>query len=484
MFLSLTIVVVRILLAAVAGWILWKAWCRIARRDSAAGRIVGVGLILRAFSAQGLFWASYLSLPIGRRMQDGDGFWKFAIDSKVYFRYSRSLLGKGLHDLLLADRSLPSPVYLQSLAVFLLLFGVVVSVGALLNLFAFWACCEAVLLLGRLEGPSRLPTLIALAALSFSPSLVLWSTQPLKDALFISVVAGFVVACDLWRKGWLAGDARWLPLVASGALLVGTLYAIVGIRWYLGILVCLLSFPLLLMTVVASRRRIVAGIVTTLVFLLMLQVVVFESGPYLPQPIARMLKGSLAPRETARDLVSRVEESRAGFDATGGRSQIHEGKALADIDEAAKPMLAVKTLPTSPVQQQAESLPRSAIGRIAAGAVAVVIPRFVSEALGIIHVVGAGGLWSVVEADTLLFDMLLLIVIFHVAVTAAAGAWRDPLFWLVALMTSGTAILLTYTISNFGTLFRHRSMILLGLSLLLVVTRASAPASTMSEPLD
>ena len=39
----------------------------------------------------------------------------------------------------------------------------------------------AVLRLGGLEGVSRRPTLIALAALSFSPSLLLWSTQPLKD---------------------------------------------------------------------------------------------------------------------------------------------------------------------------------------------------------------------------------------------------------------------------------------------------------------
>ena len=435
--------------------------------------IAGAGLILRAVAAQMLFWASYLRLPIARRLQDGDGFWQFAIDSHIYFGDSLMVLGKGWHGVILVDRTLPSPAFLQVLAVCLLLFGAVVSVGAFLNLFAYLACCEAVLRLGRLDGPSRLPTLIALAALSFSPSLVLWSTQPLKDAFFLAVVALFVLACAQWRKGWLAGDARWLPLASSLVLHLVTLYAIVGIRWYFGILMCLVSFPFLLITVVASRRRVASGIVNALVFLLMLQVVVFIGGPYLPAPVTRFLKGSGAPRETAHDLVSVVETSRRGFDATGGKSQIQEGEMLASVDRTIKPEGEPETKTATGLQPQPAGMsPRSTIGRIAVGMVAVVVPRFISESLGIIHV-GGGGLWPVVEADTLLFDMLLLIVIVNVVSAAPAGGLRNPSFWLVALMTCGIAILLMYTISNFGTLFRHRSMILLGLSLLLAVSRAS-----------
>src|SRR5206468_3321368 len=114
----------------------------------------------------------------------------------------------------------------------------------------------------------------------------------------------FVMACAQWRNGWLAGGARWLPLVSSFVLLMVTLYVIVGIRWYFGILMCLVSFPFLVVTVLASGRRVVSGIVNALVFLLMLQVVVFIGRPYLPVPVTQMLKGSAAPRETAHDLVS------------------------------------------------------------------------------------------------------------------------------------------------------------------------------------
>jgi hypothetical protein len=475
---ALTIVVIRTLLAAAAGWILWKVWRHFARRDAAVGRIVGAGLILRAFGAQLLFWLSYFHLPVARTLQDGDGFWKFAIDSRLYFAHSQFLLEKGWYAVVAVDRSLPSPVFLQSLAVFLFLFGVVETVGALLNLLAYCACCEAVMRIGGLEGVSRRPTLIALAALSFSPSLLLWSTQPLKDALFISAIAVFVAACARWRKGWLTGIG-WRPLVAALSLLLVTLYAIVGIRWYFGVLMCLVSFPFLIMTIMASRRRVVSAIVNAVVFLLMLQVVAYTAGPYLPQPVARLLMGSVAPRKTARDLVSMVEKSRAGFDSTGGRSQIRAGQVLARAEAAEEP--AVEAAGSRRQPRQAQDVPRSAIGRIVAGTAAVILPRFVSESLGIIHVGGGVGLWPLVDADTLFFDMLLLFVIVHVVTAGASGALRDPSFWLVALMTAGIAVLLTYTISNFGTLFRHRSMILTGLALLLAVTRAAVPPSTTPE---
>jgi len=485
------IVAVQALLTAAAGWILWKAWHRLMGRDPVVGRIVGAGLFLRAVGAQVLFWVSFLGLPVARRLQDGDGFWKFAVDAEMYFGFSRSLAVKGWPEILLVDRTLPSPAYVQILAVFLLFFGLAATVGALLNLFAYLVCCHVVLRLGRLDGPSRMPTVVALAAVSFSPSLVLWSTQPLKDAFFVSMVAVFVAACAQWRREWLAADRRWLPLLGTLALLLVTLYAVAGIRWYFGILLCIVSLPFLLATVFASRLRIVAGIVNTLAFLLLLQVAAFISGPYLPPPLAKMLHGSAAPQETAQNLVSVVEKSREGFDQTGGKSQIQEGETLARVDKTIKPAstgkvagTTVKIAPPAIGQpQQAEAaVPRSTIGRIATGMIAVVVPRFISERLGMIHVGGGGGLWPMVEADTLLFDMLLMMVIFHVVSAAAAGGLRDPSFWLIALMTGGITILLTYTISNFGTLFRHRSMILLGLSLLLAVSRASEPSAKTPEP--
>jgi len=484
----LLIVSVQTLLTAAAGWLLWKAWSRLARRDATVAWIVGAGFLLRAFGAQVLFWVSYLGLPVARGLQDGDGFWKFAVDAEVYFGFSRMLVAKGWKSIVLIDRTLPSPAYLQIFAVFLMFFGLALAVGVFLNLFAYLACCSAVLRLGRLDGPPRMPTLVALAAVSFSPSLVLWSTQPLKDAFFVSMVAVFVGACARWRKGWLADRVRWLPLLGSLLLLVATLYAVAGMRWYFGVLLCVVSIPFLLVTAVTSRRRVVAAIVNLLAFLLLVQVAAFISAPYLPPPLARLLRGSAAPQAAAQDLANVVAQSREGFDKTGGKSQIQEGEAIARIDRSVKPAAVAPTAAPAPApapaagQQQPETLPRSTIGRVAAGMIAVIVPRFISERFGIIHVGGGGGLWPVIEADTLLFDMLLMMVIFHVVSAAAAGGLRDPSFWLIVLITGGITILLTYTISNFGTLFRHRSMILLGLALLLAVSRASEPSAKTPEP--
>src|SRR5258706_2234117 len=277
--LDLTFAAVHTLLAAVAGLILWKLWRRFARIDATAGLIIGCGLIVRMGCAQVLFWTSYAGLPIARRLQDGSGFWKFAVDAEAYFGYALNILARGWRPLILIDRTLPSPIYVQILAFFILLFGTVTFVGALLNLLAYFAGCEAVLRVGGVNGQARKPTLIALAALSFSPSLVLWSTQPLKDVFFVSSVAAYIAACSLWRRAWAANDSRWPRLAASLALLLVTIYVIAGVRWYFALLLCFPTLPFLLSTMSGSRRPLLAGLVNAFVFLLLIWTVVLASGP-------------------------------------------------------------------------------------------------------------------------------------------------------------------------------------------------------------
>jgi hypothetical protein len=542
MLLYLAIAVAHTLLAAIAGVLLWKTWRRFAARDATVGLIVGGGLLVRAVSAQVLFWVSYAHLPAARSLQDGDGFWKFAIDAEAYFGYSRAILSSGWRALVFVDRSLPSPVYLQVLAFFILLFGAVTMVGVLLNLGAYLVGCEAILRLGDREGEVRRPTLIALAALSFSPSLVLWSTQPLKDVFFVSAVAAFVAACSYWRTLWTAEDPRPLRLGAALALMFLVVYAIAGVRWYFALILCAAAFPFLLTTVLASRRRLAAGMVNAAVFLLLPQVVAIGSGPYLPDPIVRLLS-TFHPSEIGRDtrdIAGVLVRAREAFDATAGNSQIRGGTAdqepasspeemvPATVDPAASASSAASVSSTSPTSPTAPRpiagvapaanaraapanvrigsaktrtaskrtpsvraagragsetrVPRSAIGRIAAGTAAVTIPRFLAEALGLIHVGGGSGLWPIVDVDTLLFDVLLFIVVFYVVRGISGGALRNPSFWLVALTTCGIDVLLTYTISNFGTLFRHRSMILVGLCLLLTVTQATPRRIATPDP--
>src|SRR5205807_1642482 len=162
---SLPAVLIQLIFTCGAGWLLWTAWRRLAAINARAGLLIGAGLVIRALTAQGMFWISYLHLPFARSLQDGDGFWTLAVDGRAYFGYANDLLAHGWTAVALVDKTLPSPAFLQVLAVFQLLFGGAASVGALLNLFAYLGACAAILRLGRREerGLAR-PAIIVIAA--------------------------------------------------------------------------------------------------------------------------------------------------------------------------------------------------------------------------------------------------------------------------------------------------------------------------------
>jgi len=628
---SLIAVLIQLVFTCGAGWLLWKAWRRLTTIDARAGVLIGAGVTIRAFIAQAMFWISYLHLPIARSLQDGDGFWTLAIDGRVYFRYASDLLAHGVTAVAFVDKALPSPVFLQILAIFQLLFGGAASVGALLNLFAYLGACAAILRLGRREeGGLARPAVIAIAALSFAPAVIIWSVQPLKDPFFIFAVAAFVAACTMWQEAWLGrpSAARFLPPLL---LMLIVLYAVVGIRWYFGLLFWLASVPYFAIAAWRSNRRVAAAVTNTALFLALSQVIVFVARPYVPPQLLIHFGGPA--RRSTPSLTKMVMNSRRGFDNARGNSMIAAGNALQRLDHAAppgkepvrivhepphqrtaepSPALIVASLPVQeanvqpsppspalpdpmssgeqtavaeptphpqehtsaasnePLQPSAapeetvrrepapatpvtanpapaaatpvvhavspspvkaiskriaatptvshpqpsakpaakpvqnpvvfaarkpmaaskpaaalprnDVLPQSTFSRLTAGLTAVIVPHFIAERLGLIHVGGGQGLWAIVETDTLVFDALLIVVLYYVFRGLARGAWRNPSFWLVVMTTAGITVLLAYTISNFGTLFRHRGMIFIGLCLLLVVTTETHAAPDPLQP--
>lgn len=641
MVFSLIAVLIQLIFTCGAGWLLWKTWRRLAAINVRAGVLIGAGLIIRALVAQAMFWISYLRLPIARSLQDGDGFWTLAVDGRAYFGYAHQLLAHGWTAVTLVDKRLPSPVFLQILAVFQLLFGSAASVGALLNLFAYLGACAAILRLGRAaDGQLATPALIALAALSFGPAVIIWSVQPLKDPFFIFAVTAFVAACTLWQEAWRGRFSTW-HLVQPLLLMLVVMYAVVGIRWYFGLLLWIASLPFFAVATWRSNRRVVAAVTNAIVFFALAQVIIFAGGPYVRGRLTFPFGGE---ENTEPSLAATVVSSRQNFDRSHVNTMITSGKALQKVDgppvkletkpaevpvqiahkkrtvepapeqiattqtaslvikpvalhisppsdslppmssgvepgeapvattthpkesstrppvpapaahpserlsaatkEPAKPTplphqitpqeqhtevaavvpkkepvakstqspatpppaaKAVRAAtkpahrqPPPPVQKSAEKtpavqtpvvavapaarkivvsappaevLPQSTFTRVIAGLTAVVLPHFIGEHLGLIHIGGGRGLWAIVETDTLVFDALLVLALYYAFGTLPRGAWRNPSFWLVVITTAGITILLAYTISNFGTLFRHRAMIFIGLCLLLVVAR-------------
>lgn len=95
------------------------------------------------------------------------------------------------------------------------------------------------------------------------------------------------------------------------------------------------------------------------------------------------------------------------------------------------------------------------------------LPRTIAQPLGLVRIGGGRGFWFFADADTLVFD---------VVVFAALGAcaWllvrrrrrATPLFLLVLLLFVGMTTPMIYTVTNFGTMFRLREMLLVLAALL------------------
>jgi len=127
-------------------------------------------------------------------------------------------------------------------------------------------------------------------------------------------------------------------------------------------------------------------------------------------------------------------------------------------------------------------LPVSLVARVLTGTAAIVLPHALGQRLGIVDVRGGRGLWLFVEVDTIVFDIVLAFAIFSMAGAVRRGTIGAPVFWLTLLVTAAIGLALVYTVSNFGTLFRHRDMLLAGLVLLPLALAASGGHPVKDAP--
>ncbi|HXA19062.1 MAG TPA: hypothetical protein VN380_18870 [Thermoanaerobaculia bacterium] len=587
--------VVQVVLSSIAGFAIFRLWRNIAASGRAVFWLVTIGLLVRAIGGVVAFWMSYLGLPIARSLQIGRGLWVFAIDATTYVQFALFYADKGLQAILLVDRSLPAPFFIQMLAGAMLCFGSVVSVAILLNLAAYLGCCAIVLSFG---GATRRPAVFAIAVLSLSPSAVVWSLQPLKDVTFLFLVMAFFGAARVWQQTWKNESSRNQVVqgVIWSVILAGLMYGISGVRWYFGAVMLTAAVPFAVMSIIGARARFAAASVSLLLLALSLGAFLISAGPYIPRSIQNALRTQDVKQEAAvpKMVLTTMGESRRGFDRAGGATIIGAGSAIRKIDAAfagkttapkrtsvpnivretpehreaptgaSAPLLiaslipapnvvaapapgpsqfeprpaarnavaavgpppsprlaqattprpersaaplrqSVQPAPSSPVRNvtsaaappplprpvnplplapgvipqplPATVLPVSPIARILAGTAAMVLPHSLGQWLGIVDVRGGRSLWLFVEIDTIVFDMVLAFAIFSMAAAVRRRTLGAPVFWLALLVTGTIGLTLVYTVSNFGTLFRHRDMLLVGLVLLPLA--AAAPAARL-----
>ena len=541
--------------------------------------IVAAGFLARAILGQALFWISWMRLPLLRSLQTGDGYWLFAQDATFYFPKAVAAADNGLRAIIFLDRGSASVSYVQLLAGMIALLGSATSVGILLNLFCYLGTIALLVRWERAEPPTHTAVAVAITAISLSPSLVLWSLQPLKDSMFQLLFVAFVAGCAAWQRG------TWQTRISTGVLLVVVLFLLAGIRWYFAgaLVVATLLFLLIIAFTAAGRKAISFGAAAVMIVVLT-QSLVLSARANIPRSLMTL---------SFRQVPAAIEQVRRGFDTTPASTMIRSGhstiavtpppapsrqftdadamriRALLDAQVAAwnhcdvaramdfywrspdlevvdgssvirgwdraaaehgrncrtvdrlrvtdlrltgagdtatlsgrweatkgsiqrltpftmtlrrfpngdwKIVREVFHLPPVAAAKAAPPPEESPRERLLAGAAALVFPRILGERLGLFEISGGRGLLWFAEIDTLIFDVVLLFALWAV-VARAARAWRNPLTWLVLLTMLIVLVPLVYSVSNFGTLFRLREMIFLGLLLIPIAARESRPVT-------
>lgn len=486
-----------------AGLLVWFLWRRFAAYPPLVRGLVAAGFLGRAVIALVLFWISYGRLPVFEHLQMGNGFWFFASDGVSYFERATALAAAGPMSILQCTRSVASVAYVQALALLMLALGRVAAVGLLLNLACYLATCLMLLKWGAASSSGYRATLLATAFISLSPSAILWSVQPLKDAFFTFLIVAFVVACAAWQRAWR--EEAWLkPAVMAAIVMIAAIFNLAGVRWYYAFVVFICCALFLAMVAMTSpgRRRASALAAVALVPLLGTAFLT-GAGPYVPESIRKaMLPGTIVRASSSLPgvLLRDIETFRSGFQSTGGATTIALGKKLAPMidatrvetrihhsfdgppvsvadngspdatksDRAAVPAPKAASVASSravqgDVSSQALLIPQSVAGRFLLGAAAVVLPRSIAQRLGIFEISGGHGLWLFADVDTVVFDLAILSTIIAVVRRRAGLTARNGVAWLVISTTLAITIPLIYTVTNFGTLFRLREMIFVGL---------------------
>jgi hypothetical protein len=395
--------------ACLGGGLLWLAWkygtdgLEIEERGVAA-----IGFLLRALAGVTLFWISFVGLDIGRSLQIGDGLWLFALDATEYLKRGRDAAAAGLLASAALPKGGPSVFFVQVLSVLMVFIGSGAGAGLLLNCGSFLVGNVALARWCRAVGRNGRPALtFALVTVSLSPSWILWATQPLKDAFFVGLVLVWFFASACWLRNVLEPESAARETLTWSLGLTALISAIAGIRPYVALMFwAALGAGLFLGSVRCSGRRRLRTV----------------AGPWL---LWILLAGVVLPAAPAAFVD--VQDARRRFIEVGGATAIY---------------------------------PPSAAG------VALFLPRFVGQALGLFSIGGGRGFWAFAEVDTLFF-LAATIVSGVLATRAVRRARRLP---PVALQVLVSALLVTIGLSsvvtNFGTLFRLRETILVCLACL------------------
>jgi hypothetical protein len=409
-----------VLATLLIAWVLLKSFRYIRANSRVLGRIVAAGILARAVLGLALFWISYLQLPIGSSLHSGDGFWQLAPDAQGYYELAISAASGTLAP----DEPNPSPGFVSTLALWMSIVGISPAAAFLLNLTLYVFLIALVVWYYRPVNDWRrdLPCLIGVAAYSFSPALLLHSSQPLKDGYSSALLAtGCLGVLGLRTLIYSGREQTPRALsIAMGVLFVAT-YGMAGVRWYYAaMMVCAVAVVL---TVFAFYERstplrpYLAGCAALL--LAMSTGFVIGIGPAYREYLGGLVFGSAGVHNV-------IGGARTGFLTTGGATSIGD------------------------------------IGRdhaLSVGMAFMFVPISVITAVSDISIEGGRGLLPIVDADTVFQDLGIASIVFLLWKRRRAIDTGLPLVVFGTMLGVTSALLIAYIVTNIGTQWRLRLLV-------------------------
>ncbi len=401
------------------------------------GLIVATGLGVRLAAALGLFWISFLHLPVMVSLQNGPGFWRMALDSQGYYRLALYGAEQGLSTI---PPEASSRTYVAALALWMTLTGTSVFSGVVFNLCCYVGTCA--LLIAVLRGlPAhwfeRTAT-VSVVALSASPMLLFVSTQVLKDSFFL--VFAVVLNAGVWLLAAPMAEhasSAWKRLALGVPAVAVAIFVTAGVRGYYPAIAVVACGFLLVSLILRSRRhfRVVA---LAAALSLVAGAGALQFGTNAGSAYFRVLTSIRTPA----DVMKTLSGARGAFIVAGGATNVAETETGGGFGE----------------QRDTDSV-AGVVKAMSIGVATMFVPLTLLQALSIVHVSGGGAMRALGDIDTVCFDIMLI--------ATAVLSWRlrrevrcnaPYVVFSLSLALMLTA-LMAYIVTNVGTLVRLRLML-------------------------
>jgi hypothetical protein len=409
-------------------------------RSAVLAAILAFGVLVRLIIGLTLFAVSYFQLPVLSALQAGGGFWQLAPDAKSYYEFAVRSVTAGSFDL---PPAVPSPFFVKTLAFWMLLLGVSPSAAILLNLCLYVGL--TLLIVWIFEPMDRwrddLPCIVAVGACSFSPAILLYTSQPLKDGMSYTVIAiGCLGVLGLRRIIYGAAHATLGAMWGGAAAMVAAIFVVAGIRWYSALIMWGALATVLGLFAVKGRTTPLPRYLINSVALLVIawSGVALGSGVY---------SSSLSTLGKPAVLAKSLEGARKGFLLSGGGTNIAPSLRQPEPGQAGVELLAM------PINVSEH------FSAVETGFSIIFVPISVVSAVSGIRIPGGRGLLSVVDLDTLFQDVTILAVLMLLWTRRRNVGDRLPLVAFGLVVSVASAIPMAYVVTNFGTLWRLRLLV-------------------------